>query len=218
MSRIKREAFGNKHRYQSEISNYRFSEKSENGLKRRLKFWKWLFQEKWQRLRVFFSLSLFFLCYLQFDILKRFVADGASSLALLLVLLVLVYGSTVLRGYKHKEEKARETRQRGTETVWEVIIPSHIVTGCGSINYTPENDDTWPVLVLGELRDRESRGEPARVESGVTSGRHDCSWIIKSNRHYRFIYPLGRTHHSSFLLRPKSFLSFPFSFFFFFYF
>lgn len=150
-----------------------------------------------------------FLRYLQFDILKWFVADGASSLALLLVLLVLVYGSTVLRGYKHKEEKARETRQRGTETVWEVIIPSHIVTGCGSINYTPENDDTWPVLVLGELRDRESRGEPAE-ESGVTSGRHDCSWIIKSNRHYRFIYPLGRTHHSSFLLRPKSSLSFPF--------
>lgn len=88
-----------------------------------------------------------------------------------------------------KKRHVKRGSKRGTETVWEVIIPSHIVTGCGSINYTPENDDTWPVLVLGELRDRESRGEPAE-ESGVTSGRHDCSWIIKSNRHYRFIYPL----------------------------
>lgn len=108
MSRIKREAFGNKHGYQSEISNFKLSILRER-LKRRLKFWKWLFQGKWQRLRVFFLSLSFFLCYLQFDILKRFVADGASSLALLLVLLVLVYGSTVLRGYKHKEEKARET-------------------------------------------------------------------------------------------------------------
>lgn len=59
--------------------------------------------------RIYPSYGYRMLKHLQLDVLERLVADGASNLSLLLVLLILVDGSAVLRSCKHKEEKARET-------------------------------------------------------------------------------------------------------------
>ena len=58
--------------------------------------------------------------YLQFNVLKRFVADGTPGLTFLLVLFILVYGATMLRGCKHKKRKNtwNDPAERETEIGW----------------------------------------------------------------------------------------------------
>lgn len=68
-----------------------------------------------------------------------------------------------------KRHMKRPCRKRNEDRL-EVIIPFHFVTGCGSINYNPENDDTWPVLVWANYVIEKRAGSQQRVAWQVDAG------------------------------------------------
>lgn len=130
---------------------------------------------------------------LQFDILERLVADRASRLSFLFVLLVLVDGSTVLRGCKRRIQTwvmgvpdvlAIEEHRQKVEIPLGFCAYARRFVRAGdhsSINYQPPvNDDTWPVVVWANyvIQNRAREGH----RSGVTNEFADCFWIIKLKR------------------------------------
>lgn len=139
---------------------------------------------------------------LQFNILKRFVADGASRFTLLLVLFVLVDGSAVLRSWKWRNYDVIYTGGGGWQDVaytltrevanesCDFIALLYIQCECErSLLYklqSPVNNDTWPVAMWANyvIRNRARATEAWRDKWTLAN----CSWIIKLKRQYRPIY------------------------------